>query len=156
LAVVDRDRVAPEDLSGYAPILDLLHPPEEGPVPSLGMDTYLAAPDRVDHRGRERGHADEPLGREARLDHGVRPFGPGHGMPVPGPADYEALPFETRGRLLARFVPVEPPELGGNPLSHEARLLVEDLGGRRQPRIPHRDLSVDRIVSRGDLEGARA
>jgi len=155
MAVVDGDRVPPEDLARDAPILDLLHPPEERPFPAGRVDPDLPAAHRIDDGRREGLHANEPLGREPGFDHGVRAFGPRDRVPVGFGPDQQTRSFELLERLRPRVGPVHPSVLGRDPRAGQVARVVQDVGRHRQARVALVDLVVDNIVARGHLERPR-
>ena len=71
VAVVGRDAVAPPELTGDAPVLDVLHPVVVGLVHPLGNQLDLAIADNVDGRLCQRLHLDKPLLGDHRLDGGA-------------------------------------------------------------------------------------
>ncbi len=129
--MVDRYRVAPEHLSGDAPVLDRLHPPVEGERPSVGVDPNAAFPDRPHGGFGERADAHEPLGGEAWLHHRVRAFGPRHGVAVGQLAQHVPLRAQAGEGLLTSRVAVETPEALRHPVAREAPSLVEHIRRHR-------------------------
>ena len=71
VTVPGRDAVAPPELTGDAPVLDVLHPVEVGLVVAGRDELDLAGTDDVDGRVCQRFHLDEPLLRDAGLDDGA-------------------------------------------------------------------------------------
>ena len=61
LAVVGRDPVTPPELTGNAPVLDVLHPMEVNLLKALGYELSLALAYSLDSGLCERLHAYEPL-----------------------------------------------------------------------------------------------
>ena len=68
VAVVRRDPVPPPDLSGNAPVVNVLEPVQIGLVKSIGHEAQLALFNRLDGRPGQFVHADEPLFLDHRLD----------------------------------------------------------------------------------------
>ena len=66
--VVSRNAMPPPELTGNAPILDVLHPVEVDLRPAVRDELHLAGLDRGDRGLGERLHLDEPLLGETRLD----------------------------------------------------------------------------------------
>src|SRR4029077_100672 len=91
-AIPGRDLVAPPDLPGYAPVLDIFHPGEIGVAPPLGNDANPAAADDL-HRGLgQRFDVYEPLRREIRLDHRLAAVAMANRMPM-GLDLFQIAPF---------------------------------------------------------------
>ena len=82
LAIPHRYPVAPPELARDAPVADALQPCLVVVTPSLRNELERAVTVRVERRAREWRHANEPLVREPRLDHGVAPVTVTHGVPV--------------------------------------------------------------------------
>ena len=65
--VPGRNLVAPPELPGDAPVLDVLQPMVVGRSPVLGKNLHVAGGNRLDPAARQSVHLDEPLVGEHRL-----------------------------------------------------------------------------------------
>ena len=69
--IPDGDAMAPPELTADAPVADVFHPVEVGPLEALRDDLDFAVAHGFDGRLGQRLGLDPPLLAEQRLDHGV-------------------------------------------------------------------------------------
>ena len=90
-AVPGRDAVAPPELAGDAPVVDVVHPLEIGLGPVRRDELDRAVLDDADGLVGERLDADEPLPREVRLDDVLAAVAVADGVVVVLDLDEQAL-----------------------------------------------------------------
>ena len=144
--------MAPPELAGDAPVADVLHPVGVDALEAVGDDCGPSLADGGEGPFRQRRDAHEPLLADDRLDDVVAALAVADGMDVRLDFLDQALGLELRDDGLARveaIVSLVRPRVGV-----QGAVGVEDVhGGQTMPRAR---LEVVGVVSRGDLESARA
>src|SRR5262249_57466264 len=74
--------MAPPDLPGHAPVLDIFHPGKIGVGPSLGNDADSAVADNLHCGFGQRLDVNEPLRRKIRLDHSLAAVAMAYRLPM--------------------------------------------------------------------------
>ncbi len=151
LAVEGGDAVAPPELAGDAPVLDVLHPVEVGLDPALGMELDLSAGDRLDGGLGQGLHAHEPLVGETGLHRHAATLGVAYLVHVVLDLHQKALLLQLLHHQLARHGTVQARELGAGQLVHGA-VVVHDVGHLQIVAQAH--FVVVGVVGGGDLHRA--
>ena len=143
--------MAPPELARDAPVVDVAHPFVVGLAILLRCEANVAFVDRGDGLFGERLNLDEPLGGEARLDHGLAAIALADGVGVifHGIA---GLVFELGDDSLARLIAIEPGEWTGHFV--EVRGFIHDVDGLEFVALA--DGVVVGIVRRRDFDRAGA
>ena len=143
--------MAPPELARDAPVVDVAHPLVVGLAVLLGREADVAFVDRGDGLFRERLNLDEPLGGQARLDHGLAAvaLADGVGVVLDGIA---GLAFELGDDALARLIAIEAGEGAGDLV--EVRGFIHDVDGLQLVALA--DGVVVGIVRGRDLDRAGA
>ena len=123
-AVPRGNAMAPPELAGDAPVVDVTHPLVVGLAVLVGRELDVALVDGFDGLVGEWLDLDEPLLREARLDDDAGALREANGVGVFFYCDEEALGFEVGDDALASFVAVEA--VIGRAGEEDVRGLVED------------------------------
>ena len=153
VVVPGRDLVAPPELPGDAPVLDVLQPVVVGAGPVVRVELHVAVGDGLEPGLREPLGLHEPLVREHGFHHhaGAAPLGHDHLVRFGG--DEEPVAFELRDHGLARVVAVHAAELRG-PVLVDLRVERED-DDQREVVADRRAIVVE-VVRAGDLDAAGA
>ena len=144
--------MAPPELPGDAPVLEVVHPREVGLGPALGVELHLPA---LDHLGRallELVHGNEPLLGEPGLERGVAAVAVHDGVVELLDLLEQAVLLEPRHHGLAALVAAHPGELAV--AVHHDGVLVEDVDLLEVVGLAHG--VVVGVVRRRDLDEARA
>ena len=152
VAVVGRDAVAPPELTGDAPVLDVLHPVVVGLVHPLGDQLDFAVADNVDGRLCQRLHLDKPLLGDHRLDGGAAAVAGADIVGVLLDLDEIPLLLQVFDDGLSGLIAVHAGILAAG-LGHGG-VVVHHLDDRQV--VAAADLIVVRVVRRGDLDDAGA
>ena len=150
ITIPDGDAVAPPDLTGNAPVPDILHPVHVHFRPLLGVECDLAFFDGFDRGFRERPHFYEPLARKVRLDDRVATVTVPDGMHVR--LDFlEELAFpQGLDDGLSRLETVHP--LIISRIFIELGVRMHDVDELKVVALAH--VKVVGVMRRGDLDGA--
>ncbi len=145
--------MAPPELAGDAPVLDVLQPLTIGGGPVLGDEAQLAPVHHVQGPFGQAFHAHEPLVGEHGLDDGVGAVAAWNLQLVRLGGDEQALGLQLVQDLLPRHVAVQALVFGGREFVH-LRVQGKHADGGELVALPH--LPVVEVVGRGDLHHAGA
>mmetsp|Transcript_9183 Transcript_9183/g.21424 ORF Transcript_9183/g.21424 Transcript_9183/m.21424 type:complete len:522 (+) Transcript_9183:1636-3201(+) len=145
------DAVAPPQLPGDTPVVDVVEPVEPSLLKPLRDDLELSALHSLHSTVRHAPRLDEPLRADEGLDDLPPALGPGHALGVGLGLDCNAHLFEVRPELLARFESVHPLVLAAKVV--ECSVAVHDIDVLQI--MPLSNLIVIRIVPRRDLQASR-
>jgi hypothetical protein len=152
-AVEGGDAMAPPELAGDRPVVDVLHPVEVGGLPRLRENLDGSVADHFDGRRGQRLDLYEPLPGDHRLDVGVALAVHADGVGVLLDLRQEALLFEEGHDVLAGHVAIETFECGAGGRGHLA-VFADDLHLRQV--VAEAGLVVVLVVGRGDFDDAGA
>ena len=150
-AVPGGDAVAPPELTGDAPVADVVHPVEVGLGEALRHEFDLAVLDDADGLLRERGHLHEPLFGGDGLHVAVASVAGADAVGVVLDLDEVALGLKVRDYGLAGLVAVHAVILAA---VYYLRVVVEDEDVVEV--VPLGDLEVVRVVAGRHLDAAGA
>ena len=151
VAVPRRDLVAPPELAGDAPVVDILHPVIIGLAEALGHELDAPVAHGLDGGLGQRLHLDEPLRARHRLDRRTAAVARADIMIIRLGLDEVALLLEIGQNGLARLVAVEAVVLAA---VDDAGVLVEDED--LLEIMAQADLVVVRVVAGRHLDAAGA
>ena len=144
--------MAPPQLTADAPVVHVVHPAEVPSVHLRRVQPDAAVADRVAGRLGQRGDADEPLQRLARLDRGAAAAAVTDRVHVRADLGDDPAVFAQRGHH--RGSGLEPVQALERAVRGDHAVLVQD--GQAGQVVPAADLEVVRVVRRGHLDRAGA
>ena len=151
IAVPRRDLVAPPELAGNAPVVDILHPVIIGLAEALGHELDASVTHGLDGGLGQRLHLDEPLRARHRLNDRAAAVARADVVVIGLGLDEVALLLEIGHDGLARLITVETVVLAA---VDDAGVLVEDKDLLEV--VAQTDLIVVRVVAGRHLDAAGA
>ena len=123
-----RDLVAPPQLAADAPILDVLHPVTIAVLELGRVELHGVVHHRLQGRLRQFFHRQEPLQRQARLDHGVGAFAAPHLVGVVLHLDQVSKSVQLFRKILPALKPVHA--FVGTRLRRHGAVRIDRIDGR--------------------------
>ena len=152
VAVPGGNLMAPPELPGNAPVVDVLHPVGIGLAEPLGHELDPAVPDHLQRRLGQRLHLHKPLGGDQGLHVVVAAVAGAHVVGVVLHLFQEAQGFQVGHHGLAGLVAVHAAVLAA--VFIDGAVVVEDADGLEI--VPETHLEVVGVVGRGHLDAAGA